>query len=170
MLVMLVRVKHSHSPTSMACGKECLSINTQLMVVYLFTPSVPTAPRLFRAAAVSPTAITLTWLIPANPNGELSYVLNYTALHANIIDTEQFELTNGLQTTYNVTDLQENVEYEFFLWAKTEIGLSDPVIAQEKTFEDGESWVKFGYLCSIGLATLDIRACIPPYEMHHTRY
>jgi hypothetical protein len=96
---------------------------------------LPTQPRLFRATAISSTAVALNWLIPSKPNGELSYILNYTALHARIVDTEQFELTNGLQTTYNVTDLQENVEYEFFLWAKTSIGQSDPVIAQETTLE-----------------------------------
>ena len=43
-LVMFVQMKYSSTSMAVNSGKECLSINMQLMVVYLFAPSSPNCP------------------------------------------------------------------------------------------------------------------------------
>ena len=101
-------------------------------------PTVSTPPLLLRAVAQSPTSIVLTWQPPSSPNGDITYILNYTSLHSDIVDTETFVLPK-FYVTYTVYNLEEHVEYEFFMVARTTAGDSEVVIAQETTLEARKS-------------------------------
>ena len=83
---------------------------------------------------MSPTSIHLTWQPPSSPNGDIIYILNYTSLHSDIVDTEVFTLPK-FYVEYDVYNLEEHVEYEFIMFARTTAGDSEIVIAQEMTLE-----------------------------------
>ena len=102
-----------------------------------FPLSVPSIPRQLRANATSPTSVHLTWLPPDPSNGAYVYLLNFTSLHEQIPDTDEIQLSSSL-TEYLVEDLEEHVEYEFFLQAKTSAGIGEHAVVSETTLEAGK--------------------------------
>lgn len=95
---------------------------------------VPTIPRQLRAKALSPTSIELTWLPPVTSNGAYVYLLNFTSLHEEIPDSDEIQLNSSL-TEYVVHDLEEHVEYDFNLQAKTSAGIGEHAVVSEMTLE-----------------------------------
>ena len=95
---------------------------------------VPSIPRQLRATALSPTSIELTWLPPETSNGAYVYILNFTSLHEEIPDSDEIQLNSSL-TEYVVYDLEEHVQYDFNLQAKTSAGIGSHALATEATLE-----------------------------------
>ena len=83
---------------------------------------------------MTPTSIRLTWQSPETPNGAYDYILNFTSLHEEIPDSDEIELNSSL-TEYVVRDLEEHVEYDFNLQARTSAGIGGPAVISERTLE-----------------------------------
>lgn len=65
------------------------------------------------------------------------YLLNFTSLHQQIPDSDEIQLTSSL-TEFVVEDLEEHVEYEFNLQAKTSAGIGEHAVVSEATLEAGK--------------------------------
>lgn len=102
-----------------------------------FPLSVPSIPRQLRAEALSPTSIRLYWLQPVPSNGAYVYLLNFTSQHEQIPDTDEIQLNSSL-TEFVVEELEEHVEYEFYLQAKTSAGIGEHAVVSETTLEAGK--------------------------------
>ena len=78
------------------------------------------------------TAIELSWSAPITTNGIL---LNYTIFYINSIDLNNI-VVDSSTFVYIVTDLNEDTEYIFDIFADTIAGSGDSVTVIERTFED----------------------------------
>lgn len=103
----------------------------QLLLVFAVVPS---APRDFRARALTSTAIQLTWHAPSSPKGAYVYLITIIVEGDTNVSISEIQLESSL-TAYTVDGLEENTFYEFFLIAVTSAGKGERVIARAQTLE-----------------------------------
>ena len=80
----------------------------------------PTAPRSLMAVGSTDTSVTLSWMPPEVPNGN---IIRYNVLYR-ILDGGSFTTVNIMATdlTYTVTELTTATEYRFRVTASTIVG------------------------------------------------
>jgi len=99
----------------------------------LVVSTVPEAPTIFSARAVSSTMVRLTWAVPDVINGIL---LSYTLVYSNAGNT--FIRTYNNNTFEDtISNLDKYTEYRFVIYANTSAGEGDNTTATVRTLEDG---------------------------------
>ena len=94
----------------------------------------------FTATTVSSSVIHLTWTPPLSPNGIIrGYTLIYSAsLPSGAVHNGSEFIRSSSAGVLAVSDLEEDVLYQFTLRAKTSVGEGEGKTASAKTKEDGE--------------------------------
>ncbi|XP_026827392.1 Down syndrome cell adhesion molecule-like protein Dscam2 isoform X8 [Ooceraea biroi] len=96
---------------------------------------VPGSPADIKVVVSSPQALFISWLPPLDPNGVITKYILYTRL----VDGGEFKHGKrqlpATSTNFEATDLQQHVEYQFWVTGSTRVGegQSSRVVAQVPT-------------------------------------
>ena len=102
-------------------------ILTQIIFSSLGTPSAPSVPEVL---SVTKHSATIQWQPPINDGG--SHIINYV-VESRISGWYTWSVASSkvVPTTYTITDLAENMNYEFRVTAVNKGGRGDPSPASE---------------------------------------
>ena len=97
--------------------------------MYLTAPG--DEPQNFEATSITSTSITLSWDVPATPNGILTtYILSYG---------KETVVLHGSNSSYAVQDLEEYTVFMFSIRARTRVGQAGPAATLTvSTAQDGK--------------------------------
>ena len=105
-----------------------------------WSPAVPGPVESFTATTVSRRLILLTWTPPLSPNGKITgYRLIYSgSLPSGAVHNGSEFIRSSSAGVLTVSDLEEDVFYQFTLRAETGAGKGKGKTTSAKTKEDGE--------------------------------
>ncbi|XP_070571805.1 uncharacterized protein [Ptychodera flava] len=87
--------------------------------------TAPSAPMITKMEATSNSSISVSWKPPENPNGQMvGYVLAYRASDGRMTNQGlwKYIMVDSAVLEYNVSELEEFVQYEFRVQAKNSLG------------------------------------------------
>ena len=99
---------------------------------------------------VNPTAITVSWQLPARPNGVITvYNVWYNqTLNCNGSLVSFSDSVAGSVLNYTFTELEEDTVYVFYVSAETSAGEGEAAMVMGRTSEDGKCvWGEEGCIC-----------------------
>ena len=91
----------------MLCASIYINVINAILPLMIIHYIAPSSPRSISSVREFPDGIELNWLPPTEPNGEVHYVIYYTAEGG----TEQSIDTRSNLTHYNLTGLERNRVY-----------------------------------------------------------
>ena len=114
----------------------------QCSTLVLPTP-VPGPVESFTATAVSSVVILLSWTPPLSPNGRITgYILIYSAtLPSGAVQNGSEFIRSSSAGALIISDLEEDVLYQFTLQAETSAGQGEGRTTTARTEEDSECLV-----------------------------
>ena len=122
-------------------SETCQIIHESVRIVRFVPPSpVPGPVESFTATTVSSSVIHLSWTTPLSPNGIITgYRLIYSAsLPSGAVHNGSEFIRSSSAGVLAVSDLEEDVLYQFTLRVETSAGEGEGKATSAKTKEDGE--------------------------------
>ena len=122
----------------MSCTvRNYLSPHGSTLTYRFFLILVPTTPPRNLTATPSMTNVTLMWIAPEQPNGDVTYTYDVT-------DTEGMTMMNGMTMELSVTvdGLRVFTNYTFSVTASTSAGSTDPATGMFTTLEGSMIYIQ----------------------------
>ena len=127
------------------------------VVVTCTSPPVPSPVESFTAATVSSSVIQLSWTPPLIPNGRITgYRLIYSAtLSSGAVHNGSEFIGSSSAAALIISDLEEDVLYQFILRAENSAGEGEGRTTTAKTEEDSEFHVN---ACELLYSNIEIKS------------
>ena len=111
---------------------------------------------------VNPTAITVSWQLPARPYGVITaYKVWYNqTLNCSGSLVSFSDSVAGSVLMYTFTELEEDTVYVFYVSAETSAGEGEAAVVTRRTSEDGECVCVCVCVCRRVGVRLSMRTCV----------